>query len=240
MQSPLLLLIDDDELLTRRLENFLAKLGYRTRAAHRIAQAREILREESFDLVILDWNLPEGDGLSHLAKWRAAGALTPVLMLSGNVSAGHRVAGLRCGADDYLTKPFDMDELVARIEALLRRSAPTRQPAAPVVTFGPYRFDIGAASLSLAGEPVSIAAAELELLMFFCRNVNKVQSRERLLELTGDFEGERLDRSIDLRVARLRERIGDDARAPRWIVTVRGQGYRLDGEVSSDDEIRKS
>ncbi len=240
MQSPLLLLIDDDVLLTRRLESYLRGLGYRTRAAHRIEAAQDIMEEESPDLVILDWNLPDRDGLSHLLKLRAAGSTTPVLMLSGNVSAGHRVAGLRGGADDYLTKPFDIDELVARIEALLRRFAPARRPASPAVSFGPYRFDIGAAILSRNGELVSISAAELELLMIFCRNVNRVQSRERLLELTGDLDGERLDRSIDLRVARLRERIGDDARAPRWIVTVRGQGYRLDGELDSGDADRKA
>lgn len=233
--APLLLLIDDDEQLTRRLGNHLAGLGYRTRAANRVAAARAVLRGEVPDLVVLDWNLPDLDGLTHLVKWRASGATAPVLMLSGNVSSGHRVAGLRGGADDYLTKPFDIHELVARIEALLRRTAPTRQAPSPTLIFGPYALDLGAARLRRDGVDVALATADLELLMIFGRQPNKMLSRERLLELTGDHGGERLDRSVDLRIARLRERIGDDARSPRWIMTVRGQGYRLDARWEADD-----
>ncbi len=235
MSSPLLLLIDDDEQLTRRLGNHLARLGYRLCVANRVAAVDAALGGAIPDLVVLDWNLPERDGLTHLVKWRASGAVTPVLMLSGNVSANHRIAGLRGGADDYLTKPFDVDELVARIEALLRRSAPARQPPAPILTFGPFELELGAARLRRAGDPVQLASADLALLMIFGKFPNRVLSRERLLELTGDLGGERLDRSVDLRVARLRERLGDDARAPRWIMTVRGQGYRLDAQIAGFD-----
>ena len=238
MSSPLLLLIDDDEQLTRRLGNHLARLGYRLCVANRVAAVDAALGGAVPDLVVLDWNLPERDGLTHLVKWRASGAVTPVLMLSGNVSANHRIAGLRGGADDYLTKPFDVDELVARIEALLRRSAPARQPPAPILTFGPFELDLGAARLRRAWDPVQLASADLALLMIFGRFPNRVLSRERLLELTGDLGGERLDRSVDLRVARLRERLGDDARAPRWIMTVRGQGYRLDARIAGFDANR--
>ncbi len=230
MTAPLLLLIDDDAQLTGRLAGYLQRTGFRTRTACSIAAAQDILREIQPDLLVLDWNLPDRDGLGQLARWRANGIAIPVLMLSGNVSAGHRVAGLQGGADDYLTKPFDIQELVARIQALLRRSAPGRQPAAPVIHFGPYAFDTGAARLTRSGEPVPLAAAELALLMIFCQHANRILDREQLLALTGDSSGERLDRSIDLRVARLRDRLGDDARSPRWLVTVRGQGYRLDGE----------
>ena len=231
MLPPLLLLIDDDEQLTKRLDLFLQRKGFRTAVSHSISAAQQSMKATPPDLVILDWNLPDRDGLSFLAKWRAGGASLPVLMLSGNVSTGHRIAGIQGGADDYLTKPFDVDELVARIEALLRRAMPARQPASPLVKFGPYLFDTGAARLTLAGEPVPLAAGELELMMIFSRHPNRVLSREQLLGLTGDVAGDRLDRSVDLRVARLRERLGDDARSPRWIVTVRGQGYRLDGQL---------
>ena len=240
MSSPLLLLIDDDEQLMRRLGNHLARLGYRICVASRIAGVDAALGGAVPDLVVLDWNLPERDGLTHLVKWRASGALTPVLMLSGNVSANHRIAGLRGGADDYLTKPFDIDELVARIEALLRRSAPARQLPTPILTFGPFELDLGAAQLRRAGESVHLATADLELMMIFGKFSNKVLSRERLLELTGDLGGERLDRSVDLRVARLRERLGDDARAPRWIMTVRGQGYRLDAQIAGFNANRQA
>jgi DNA-binding response OmpR family regulator len=236
VSSPLLLLVDDDVQLTRRLAAYLGERGYRTRVAHRVAAVEQVLGSELPDLVVLDWNLPERDGLSHLVKWRAGGAATPVLMLSGNVSAHHRVAGLRGGADDYLTKPFDIDELLARIEALLRRASPMCRPNAALLQFGPFELDLGAARLSRSGAAVALATADLELLMIFGQHVNRVLSRERLLQLTGDLGGERLDRSVDLRVARLRERLGDDARAPQWIITVRGQGYRLDARAVSDAE----
>jgi DNA-binding response OmpR family regulator len=231
MTTPLLLLVDDDVQLTRRLASYMQNHGFRTRVANSIDEAREAMHELQPDLVVLDWNLPGRDGLSQLIKWRATGRQTPVLMLSGNVSANHRIAGLRGGADDYLTKPFDINELVARIEALLRRTVPALQAQAPTVAFGPFRFDIGSASLMRHDEQVSLAAGELELMMILSRNVNKVLTREYLLELTGDMTGDRLDRSIDLRIARLRSRLGDEARSPQWIITVRGQGYRLDGQI---------
>jgi two-component system OmpR family response regulator len=231
MTTPLLLLVDDDVQLTRRLAPYMQNHGFRTRVANSIDEARSAMHELQPDLVILDWNLPGRDGLSQLIKWRATGSQTPVLMLSGNVSANHRIAGLRGGADDYLTKPFDINELVARIEALLRRTLPALQAQAPTVQFGPFQFDIGSASLTRNNKQVSLAAGELELMMILSRNVNKVLSREHLLELTGDLTGDRIDRSIDLRIARLRNKLGEEARSPQWIITVRGQGYRLDGQI---------
>lgn len=231
MTTPLLLLVDDDVQLTRRLATYLQGQGFRTLVSNSAEEARTVMTAAQPDLVILDWNLPTRDGLSQLANWRAAGTRTPVLMLSGNVSANHRIAGLRSGADDYLTKPFDINELVARIEALLRRIVPALQAKAPTVAFGPFLFDTGSADLTCRNEPVTLAAGGLALLMILARNVNKVLTRERLLESTGDTDGDRLDRSIDLRIARLRSRLGDDARSPEWIRTVRGQGYRLDGRI---------
>ena len=234
MPNPQLLLIDDDVLLTRRLAAYLQERGYISRVAHSIGAAQKALLETMPDLIVLDWNLPDENGLSQLAKWRAAGIGVPVLMLSGNVSTNHKIGGLRGGADDYLTKPFDIDELVVRIEVLLRRSNPMLRTSTPRVGFGPYLFDMDAASLASNGNPVSLAVGELQLLMALCKNANKVLSREKLLELMGDLDGERLDRSVDLRIARLRERIGDDARSPNWIITVRGQGYRLNAQVEAE------
>lgn len=232
MAAPLILIIDDDTQLTRRLALYFENNGYRAQSANSIEDAKHLIRTNLPDLIVLDWNLPQKDGLGFLGQWRATESRIPILMLSGNVSAQHRITGLRAGADDYVTKPFDVNELAARVDALLRRSRALVQPAPSIARFGPYQFDIDAARLTKAGQQVNLAIGELQLMSILCRNINKVLSRERLLEMIGDMHGERLDRSIDLRVARLRARLGDNAKSPQWIVTVRGQGYRLDGEIS--------
>ncbi len=226
-----ILIVDDDEPLTRRLSQHLARLGYAVEVAGDAVQARRAAARRCPSVVVLDWNLPGRDGLHLLAEWRSAGFSVPVLMLSANVSTAHRVSGLRAGADDYLIKPFDVSELLARLEALLRRSAPASGPREPQLHFGPYRFDVGAAQLQQHGQPFALAAGELALLLAFARHPNRVLTRERLLELLGDPFGERLARSVDLRVARLRERLAGDADAAPWIVTVRGQGYRFDARA---------
>jgi len=228
-----ILIVDDDEPLLRRLSQHLARLGYAVDVACDASSASRAMAARVPDVVVLDWNLPERDGLKLLADWRNAGIGVPVLMLSANVSTAHRISGLRAGADDYLVKPFDVSELLARLEALLRRSAPNSRPRELVLHFGPFSFDVGAAKLERAGQPFALAAGELALLLALARHPNRVLTRERLLELLGDPFGERLERSIDLRVARLRERLNDDADAAQWIVTVRGQGYRFDAEVKA-------
>jgi DNA-binding response OmpR family regulator len=231
--SATILIVDDDELLARRLAQHLGRLGYQVDVVNNADEARRATARHAPAVVVLDWNLPDSDGLHLLAEWRNAGSGVPVLMLSANVSTAHRINGLRAGADDYLVKPFDVSELLARLEALLRRSAPTSGPQGQVLCFGPYRLDVVAARVELAGEPLTLAAGELALLLAFARHAGQVLSRERLLEMIGDPFGERLSRSVDLRVARLRARLGDDADAARWIVTVRGQGYRFDARVEN-------
>lgn len=226
-----ILIVDDDEPLSRRLAQYLAGLGYEVDVASNACAAKRAVIRRVPSVVVLDWNLPDSDGLKLVAGWRNAGCGVPVLMLSANVSTAHRVSGLRAGADDYLVKPFDVSELLARLEALLRRSLPQSRPQEPVLCFGLFQFYAGAARLERDGQPYVLAAGELALLLAFARHPNRVLSRERLLELLGDPFGERLERSVDLRVARLRERLMDDADAAQWIVTVRGQGYRLDARV---------
>jgi len=232
--TALILIVDDDEPLVRRLSQHLARVGYQVDVAGDVDAARRVMARRVPNVVVLDWNLPGRDGLHLLAEWRNAGARVPILMLSANVSTAHRVDGLRAGADDYLIKPFDVAELLARIEALLRRSAPLTGPRGPVLRFGPYRLDVVGARLERNGEPFVLAAGELSLMLAFARHPGQVLARERLLELIGDRYGERLARSVDLRVARLRERLGDQADTAQWIVTVRGQGYRLDAHVERD------
>lgn len=234
------LIVDDDLALVRRLGPHLARQGYDVDTASDARQARRALAARLPDVVVLDWNLPDLDGLRLLAEWRNAGLRVPVLMLSANVSTAHRVSGLRAGADDYLVKPFDVSELQARIEALLRRSPSLAGPRRPALRFGPYRLDVFAAQLQREGLPCALAAGELSLLLAFAREPGKALSRERLLELLGDPFGERLARSVDLRVARLRERLGDDAEAAQWIVTVRGQGYRLDADIEPASPLREA
>lgn len=231
------LLVDDDALLVHRLSRHLRALGFDVSVAAHAEAAGHALRNLLPDLVVLDWNLPDRDGVVLLAAWRAQGVQVPVLVLSGNVSTAHRVCGLRAGADDYLVKPFDVHELVARIEALLRRvgvSAASRTPLRCV--FGPYSLDTAAVQLwqCTPGQPQTpclLAAGEMALLLALARHANHALSRQRLLELLGDAFGERHERSIDLRVARLRDRLGDSAVQPAWLITVRGQGYRLQASL---------
>lgn len=239
------LLVDDDALLMHRLGRHLREQGLVVSVAYSAEEARHAMRQTPPDLVVLDWNLPDRDGVAALADWRAEGFAMPVMMLSGNVSTAHRVGGLRVGADDYLIKPFDVQELLARMEALLRRSGWTRVGHGPFAAFGPYRLDVMAAQLWRADaspapmQPVVLATGEMALLLALGRHPNQVLSRLRLLELMGDAFGERHERSVDLRVARLRDRLGDDAQCPDWVVTVRGLGYRLQTQTQPGEGVRQ-
>ena len=207
------------------------------RAAAGGAELDALLAEEAADLLILDVNMPGEDGIS-IARRVRAGRGTPILMLTAADEVVDRVVGLEIGADDYVTKPFDLRELLARIRAILRRAeraeslAPAAQagalaaPPARSVRFGRVTLDLDARCLiEDGGEPVELTAMEFDLLHVFAQNPNRVLTRDRLLDLAHNRGTEPFDRSIDIRVARIRRKVEYDPAKPQVIRTMRGSGY---------------
>lgn len=186
----------------------------------------QALSDANFDLILLDLMLPGEDGLSLTRRLRQHSRI-PVIMLSARGDDIDRIVGLEVGADDYLAKPFNPRELLARIRAVLRRNLnqPESTSAATIIQFGPYRLDLGSHTLVRDDEPIPLTTAEFTLLRIFVQHPNKVLSRDQLTSLIQDEERMPFDRSIDTRVARLRRRIEPDSPEPVYIRTVWGAGY---------------
>jgi DNA-binding response OmpR family regulator len=224
-----LLIVDDDAGLRALLTKYLSKEGFDVTAVPDGAAMDVWLARESTDLVILDLMLPGEDGLSLARRIRAQSSV-PIIMLSARGEDVDRIVGLEVGADDYLPKPFNPRELLARIRAVLRRQTrPGPAESAPgrdeVYAFGPFRLDGAAQRLTRDGEPVDLTTGEYTLLRIFVERPNRVLSRDTLVDLIKGYERDPFDRSIDVRVARLRGKIEEDSREPRYIRTVWGQGY---------------
>ena len=223
-----ILVVDDDEGLRELLERYLTEQGFRVTAVADGAAMQRMLVDEMPDLIILDLMLPGEDGLS-LARELRRGRDVPIIMLSARGEEIDRIVGLEVGADDYLPKPCNPRELLARIRAVLRRRvtapADASAAAADAHAFGPYRLDLATRSLTRAGEPVALTHGELVLLQVFLENPNRVLSRDTLVDLIKGYDRSPFDRSIDVRVARLRRKIEPDPNAPRYIRTAWGAGY---------------
>jgi two-component system phosphate regulon response regulator OmpR len=219
-----LLVVDDDNRIRGLLKEFLARAGFRVSVAANAAAARRLLSTLDFDLLVLDVMMPGEDGFS-LTQWvRTDGPsrATPVLMLTARDAAGDRIQGLTLGADDYLAKPFEPQELLLRIEAILRRAggrASGRQPLA----LGLCQFDPERAELSKGGVPVRLTEAEARLLRRLAANAHTAVDRPDLARETADPSG----RAVDVQVTRLRRKIEPDPKTPRYLQTVRGVGYML-------------
>ncbi|PXF33130.1 hypothetical protein WH50_00585 [Pokkaliibacter plantistimulans] len=226
-----LLILDDEADLRNLLSRYLGGRGYRVRQVENAEQLDKVLSRESFDLLILDVMMPDEDGLSICRRLRAGGETIPIIMLTARGEAVDRIVGLEMGADDYLPKPFEPRELLARIEAQLRRQhmlgAQLRQQPEEVVVFGPFRFDPVARSLTRDGEPVQIHSSEFELLRALAANAGRPLSRERLIEVSRGRNAEITERSIDVQIMRLRRLLEDNPAEPRYIQTVRALGYVL-------------
>jgi two-component system OmpR family response regulator len=224
-----LLVVDDDADMRRMLSEYLGGHGFSVATADSGTAMRSALEASVPDLVLLDLNLPGEDGLS-LARFLRERYSVGIIMVTGAADPIDRVVGLEVGADDYIAKPFDPRELRARIKSVLRRLQPVAAaPAAganPRVRVGGCELDLAARRLVDAhGKDVALTAMEFDLLKAFIDHPNVVLSRDRLLTLTRDREWEPFDRSIDIRIARLRRKIEEDPENPRIIQTVRGAGY---------------
>ncbi len=218
-----LLVVEDDQTLREGLRRVLEKSGYRVSTAVRGIDALRLIREEPPDLVVLDLMLPGLDGTYVLEKIRAEGFTAPVIILSARDSVEDRIRGLRTGADDYVTKPFDLEELLARIAVRLRRSYEPR-----VFRFGDVLVDAGARSVTRRGEEVHLTPKEFDLLVYFAEHPGEALSRGRILEDVwgADYRGTR--RTVDNFVRALRAKLEDDPEEPRFFQTVRARGYRFD------------
>ena len=225
-----ILIVDDDPGLSSLLERFFTSKGYRARAVPNTEQMDRLLGREVFNLVVLDLMLPGEDGLTACKRLRSANNQIPIIMLTAKGEDVDRIVGLEVGADDYLGKPFNPRELLARIHAVLRRRPPVEAPGAPsgeneVVTFGPFTFDLGTRVLQKNGEELALTTGEFAMLKALVRHPRQPLSREKLALLARGREFEPFDRSLDVQVSRLRKLIEEDAAAPRYIQTVWGVGY---------------
>lgn len=233
-----ILAVEDDEEVRELLADYLTHEGFRVTLASSGAEMASALEAEKVDLVLLDLRLPDGDGLSLIRQLRTESHL-PVIILSGRVEDVDRIVGLELGADDYLTKPFNPRELLARIKAVLRRATEGRREHSPeelraVVGFAGWRFDLTAQRLrSPDGRDIDLTKAECSLLAAFVRHPQRVLSREQLLELTRADGGEVFDRSIDVLILRLRRKIEVNPKEPQIIKTERGSGYVFDTKVKA-------
>ena len=222
-ERPRVLIVDDDPSLREMLVEYLRGQGFAPKAVGDGVALEAELAREAPDVLLLDLMLPGEDGLSLTRRLRAHSRI-PIVMLSARGEDVDRIIGLELGADDYLAKPFNPRELVARLRALLRRHA---APAATsdALAFGPFRLDLAGHSLTRGDQPVPLTTAEFTLLSIFARHPGRVLSRDRLVELAQTDERMPFDRSIDVRVARLRKKIEPDPDNPRYIRTVWGAGY---------------
>jgi two-component system phosphate regulon response regulator OmpR len=227
-----LLVVDDDDRIRGLLKEYLARAGFRVTAASDAAGARRMLLALDFDLMILDVMMPGEDGLSLTRAIRSEPgpkAHTPILMLTARGMADERIEGLSSGVDDYLSKPFDPQELLLRIEAILRRTGGRRERAGQRLTLGHCSFDLGRGELLISGQPVRLTEAEANLLRRLAQTPHVAIDRMELARGAGpipDVENG-AGRAVDIHVTRLRRKIEADPRNPRYIQTVRGVGYML-------------
>ncbi|MFN4023469.1 MAG: response regulator [Hyphomonas sp.] len=232
-EAPHILICDDEADVRDMLAEYLGKRGFRVSPAGNAAELREIVAAGPVSLILLDINMPGEDGLSVLRTLRAAGTL-PVIMLTAAGEAVDRIVGLELGADDYLGKPVDLRELAARIRAVLRRAGEAAVEAEKAedrkrFAFGKAWLDIEAARLTdEEGKDIPLTAMEFNLLKLFARNRGRVLNRDQILEGAHDQSWDPFDRSIDIRISRIRRKIERNPQKPEVIRTVRGVGYIYD------------
>lgn len=231
-----IVIVDDEPQVRAMLESYLAREGFATSGAGSGEMMQQILSRTTADLVILDVILPGEDGLEIARRLRRTNPDIGIIMLTAKGDEIDRVVGLEVGADDYISKPFSLREVLARVKSVLRRaprSTTTRPSSSGIVAFDEWRLDIDRRRLSSAsGQDVPLSPGEFALLRAFIEHAGRVLSRDTLIELTRGYGADALDRAIDVQVTRLRHKIEINPRAPQIIKTVRGGGYTFAAAVS--------
>lgn len=241
MPKATILSVDDDEGLQTVVSHYLTTEGYTTLSARTGQQLMDILQDNAPNIILLDLVLPDTDGISLLAQLRARVKI-PVIVVSGKSDTTEKIVCLEMGADDYMTKPFEMRELSARIKAVLRRS--DDKPASSIlaetsaqseqIKFGDWILDRAQFQLfDSKGVSADLTTGEYKLLEAMVSAPNKVMTRERLFELTRETDYDSFDRAVDIQVGRLRKKLGDDPKEPHYIKTVRGVGYMFCGDIKN-------
>jgi DNA-binding response OmpR family regulator len=226
MTNPHLLLIDDDSRLTRMVGDYLRAQGFDVDTAGTLAEGRMRLHAGGYDALVLDLMLPDGDGLDFTRELRGAAATRrlPLMMLTARGEPTDRIVGLELGADDYLPKPFEPRELLARVKALLRRASPD-PVSEEVLRFGRLEIDLGAHEARLDGTRCDLTSHQFDLLVVLANSPGRVLSRDQIMDALKGHPLEAFDRSIDVHISRIRSVIEDDPKNPKRVLTVRGSGY---------------
>lgn len=226
---PKILIIDDDEKLTRLLERFLGDFGFAVVSAHTPSEGLKLLHQQPFDLLILDIMLPEMDGLEVCKKIRRTNSI-PIIMLTARGEVTDKIVGLELGSDDYLAKPFEPRELVARINTVLRRG---RGSVTRMGDFGRLHIDLDKRQVFLDGKDLNLTTNEFIVLSLLTRQPGKVFDRDEILQELRGMDCDAFNRTVDITISRLRQKLGDDAKSPAYIKTVWGAGYAF---IGKDDE----
>jgi two-component system, OmpR family, alkaline phosphatase synthesis response regulator PhoP len=225
-----ILLIEDEQGLCLTLSDRLQKEGYAIEVANDGEAGFHRATNQAFDLILLDLMLPKKNGFDICRDLRQMGLAIPILMLTARDQTVDKVLGLKIGADDYLTKPFEMMELLARIEALLRRVTRSYSSATPLVyQFGSVRIDFRKTEIWRAGEALTFSAKEFQLLHYLIDHKGETLSREKMLQEVWGYTAIPYTRTVDVHIAWLRQKLEDDPKQPQWILTVHGLGYKFAG-----------
>ena len=219
-----ILMIEDDARLAAMVRTYLGDAGFEVAVADDAARGLRHLERQPYDLVLLDLMLPDADGLEVCRRIRA-GSAVPIIMVTAKGETTDRVVSLELGADDYLAKPFDPRELLARVRAVLRRRGTDAGPGIEVMRFGRLEIDKASRQVRRDGQDLGLTARQHDLLVAMAERAGRVLTRDQLIDLVGADGGETIDRSIDVHIAKIRAVIEDDPHHPRRIITVRGAGY---------------
>lgn len=234
--QPRLLLIDDDHRLTAMVGDYLRRNGFEVDVAPSLAAGRMRLADGAYEALVLDLMLPDGDGLDLTREMRSNPRTRrlPLLMLTARGEPMDRIVGLEIGADDYLPKPFEPRELLARVKALLRRASPEIGDD-EVLRFGRLEIDLGARQARVDGKPCDLTGHQFDLLVVLARGAGRVMSRDQIMDALKGHPMEAFDRSIDVHISRIRAAIEDDPKIPRRVLTVRGSGYVFARKQDADN-----